>query len=219
MTVIRPFRLWQAITMAGIILTAVWTTTRAEDAPKHVPKDAPAGLEKATFAGGCFWCMQPPFDKLDGVVSTAAGYTGGHTVNPTYEEVSSGGTGHAEAVEVLYDPKKIGYDKLLEVFWHNVDPTATDHQFCDYGDQYRSEIFYHTTEQKRLAELSKAALERSKPFQDPIVTKITPASTFYPAEDYHQEFYKKSPIRYKFYRYNCGRDARLNQLWVWGGLK
>ncbi|MBI3595926.1 MAG: peptide-methionine (S)-S-oxide reductase MsrA [Nitrospirae bacterium] len=205
--------------MVGILLSAVWTTGRAEETPKQISKNSAAGLEKATFAGGCFWCMQPPFDKLDGVVSTTAGYTGGHTENPTYDQVSSGGTGHAEAVEILYDPKKIGYEKLLDVFWHNVDPTDPRGQFCDYGDQYRSEIFYHNTEQKRLAEQSKTALEQSKPFKDPIVTKITPAAAFYPAEDYHQSYYKKSPIRYKFYRYNCGRDARLNQLWVWGGLK
>jgi peptide-methionine (S)-S-oxide reductase len=163
--------------------------------------------------------MQPPFDKLDGVVSTTAGYTGGHTENPTYDQVSSGVTGHAEAVEILYDPKKISYEKLLDVFWHNVDPTDANGQFCDYGDQYRSEIFYHDAEQKRLAEQSRAELERTKPFKDPIVTRITPASAFYPAEDYHQSYYKNNPIRYKFYRYNCGRDARLNMLWVWGGLK
>ena len=173
----------------------------------------PAGLAKATFAGGCFWCMQPPFDKLPGVVSTTAGYTGGHKAKPTYEEVSAGGTGHAEAVEITYDPKKIGYDKLLEVFWHNVDPTDAGGQFCDRGDQYRSEIFYHNEEQKRLAEESKAALEKSKPFKEPIVTKIVAATEFYPAEEYHQEYYKKNPLRYKIYRYGCGRDKRLEQLW------
>ena len=204
---------------AGIFLAVFWVSAHAGEKSKEISKDASSGLEKATFAGGCFWCMQPPFDKLDGVVSTTAGYTGGRTENPTYDEVSSGGTGHAEAVEILYDPKKIGYEKLLEVFWHNVDPTDDRGQFCDYGGQYRSEIFYHNTEQKRLAEQSKAELERSKPFKDPIVTRITPASTFYPAEEYHQMYYKNNPIRYKFYRYNCGRDARLNQLWVWGGLK
>jgi len=134
-------------------------------------------------------------------------------VNPTYEEVSAGETGHAEAVEILYDPKKVRYETLLDVFWHNVDPTVGDHQFCDYGNQYRSEIFYHTEEQKRLAEASRAALEKSRPFREAIVTKIVPAPAFYPAEGYHQNFYKTNPIRYKFYRYNCGRDQRLKELW------
>ena len=172
-----------------------------------------ASLEIATFAGGCFWCMVPPFDKLEGVVSVTSGYTGGHVENPTYQQVSAGGTGHAEAVQVLYDPAKIDYEKLLEVFWHNIDPVAINHQFCDFGDQYRSEIFYHTDRQKRLAERSKAAIEKSGLFREPITTKITPASAFYKAEDYHQDFYKKSPFRYKFYRYLCGRDQRLEQLW------
>jgi peptide-methionine (S)-S-oxide reductase len=190
------------------LLAMLLVSAHAADKP-----DDQAGLEKATFAGGCFWCMQPPFDRLEGVVSTKAGYTGGHKVNPTYEEVSAGGTGHAEAVEITFDPKKISYEKLLDVFWHNVDPTDATGQFCDRGDQYRSEIFYHDDEQKKLAEASKAALEKSKPFKEPIVTKIVAATAFYPAEDYHQEYYKKNPIRYKFYRYSCGRDKRLEQLW------
>jgi peptide-methionine (S)-S-oxide reductase len=171
------------------------------------------GLEKATFAGGCFWCMEPPFDSLPGVVSTTSGYTGGTRPNPTYEEVSSGRTGHAEAVQVLYDPKKISYEKLLAVFWRNVDPTVRDRQFCDIGNQYRTAIFVHTEDQKRLAERSKAELEKSKPFKQDIVTPIVPAGDFYPAEAYHQDFYKKNPIRYKFYRDGCGRDARLKELW------
>jgi peptide-methionine (S)-S-oxide reductase len=185
-------------------------TTRAEESPKVL---AASGLEKATFAGGCFWCMRHPFDELEGVVSTAPGYTGGHKKNPTYKEVSAGGTGHAEAVEILYDPKKISYEKLLDVFWRNIDPTAADHQFCDYGDPYRSEIFYLNDDQRRLAEQSRAAIERSKPFKEPIVTKIIPAAAFYRAEEYHQDYYKKNPIRYKFYRHNCGRDQRLKELW------
>jgi len=176
------------------------------------PADQP-GLEKATFAGGCFWCMEPPFDKLDGVTSTTSGYTGGTKMNPTYHEVSAGGTGHAEAVEITYDPKKVSYEKLLEVFWHNVDPTDAGGQFCDRGNQYRTEIFYHGDEQKRLAEASKAALEKSKPFELPIVTKIVAANTFYPAEDYHQNYYTKNPLRYKVYRFGCGRDKRLKELW------
>jgi peptide-methionine (S)-S-oxide reductase len=170
-------------------------------------------LAKATFAGGCFWCMEHPFDELDGVVSTTSGYIGGHKANPSYHEVSSGTTGHVEAVQVVYDPKKVSYEKLLEVFWVNVDPTDSGGQFCDRGSQYQSRIFYYTDEQKRLAEASKAALAKSKPFKDPIVTEIVAATTFYPAEEYHQDYYKKNPVRYKFYRTGCGRDARLKALW------
>jgi peptide-methionine (S)-S-oxide reductase len=170
-------------------------------------------LAKATFAGGCFWCMEPPFDKLDGVISTTSVYTGGQKKDPTYQEVSAGSTGHTEAVQIVYDPAKITYEKLLDVFWHNIDPTAVNAQFCDHGSQYRSAIFYHDETQKRLAEASKQALDMSKPFKEPIVTEITAASTFYPAEDYHQNYYQKNPIRYKFYRYNCGRDQRLQELW------
>jgi len=167
----------------------------------------------ATFAGGCFWCMQPPFDGLDGVISTTVGYTGGHTRNPTYEEVESGGTGHTEAIQITYDPKKIGYAKLLDVFWHNIDPLTPNGQFCDLGTQYRSAIFYHNDEQKRLAEESKKTLETSGRVQEPIVTEIVPASAFYPAEDYHQGYYRKNPVRYHYYRYRCGRDQRLDKLW------
>ena len=170
-------------------------------------------LAKATFAGGCFWCMQKPFDVLPGVVSTTAGYTGGEKKDPTYEEVSAGGTGHAESVQVLYDPKKISYEKLLDVFWHNIDPTVRDRQFCDRGHQYRSAIFFHDAEQKRLAEESLEVLERTKPFQEPIVTEIVPAGTFYRAEEYHQDYYKKNPIRYTYYRKSCGRDARVSEVW------
>jgi peptide-methionine (S)-S-oxide reductase len=172
-----------------------------------------ARLEVATFAGGCFWCMVPPFDKLKGVVSVTSGYTGGKVENPTYQEVSAGGTGHTEAVQIRYDPAQIHYEKLLEVFWHNIDPLAVNRQFCDSGNQYRSEIFYHNEQQKRLAEGSKTAIEKSGLFHEPVATKITAASPFYPAEEYHQAFYQKSPIRYKFYRYLCGRDQRLQALW------
>jgi peptide-methionine (S)-S-oxide reductase len=147
------------------------------------------------------------------VISTTSGYIGGQKPNPTYEEVSSGRTGHAEAVQVVYDPKKVSYEKLLDVFWHNIDPTVKDQQFCDIGSQYRSGIFYHDDEQKRLAEASKAALDKSKPFKALIVTEITRVGEFYPAEEYHQDFYLKNPVRYKFYRNGCGRDARLQQLW------
>ena len=167
----------------------------------------------ATFAGGCFWCMESPFDQQDGVISITVGYTGGQKKNPTYEEVSAGGTGHTESVQIAYDPAKISYAKMLDIFWRNVDPLTRDAQFCDHGTQYRSAIFSHDEEQKKLAEVSKKALEESKRFSSPIVTEIVPASEFYPAEEYHQHYYKKNPLRYKFYRYNCGRDQRLQQLW------
>jgi len=174
---------------------------------------AATNLEKATFAGGCFWCMEHPFDELPGVVSVTSGYTGGHKKNPTYEEVSAGGTGHAEAVQIVYDPAIASYEKLLSVFWHNIDPTARDRQFCDTGHQYRSAIFYHNEEQHRLALQSKAQLEKIKTFREPVVTEIVQAAEFYPAEEYHQHYYKKNPIRYKFYRTTCGRDRRLKELW------
>jgi peptide-methionine (S)-S-oxide reductase len=176
-------------------------------------KEGDKGTYKAAFAGGCFWCMEHPFDELPGVISVTAGYTGGHKKNPTYEEVSAGGTGHAESVQIIYDPARICYEKLLDVFWHNIDPTTPNRQFCDAGNQYRSAIFYYNETQKMLAMASKTALERSKPFPAPIVTEIVPASEFYPAEEYHQHFYKKNPIRYKFYRQGCGRDKRIRELW------
>lgn len=170
-------------------------------------------LEKATFAGGCFWCMEATFDGLAGVKKVTSGYTGGREKNPTYEDVSSGATGHAESVEILYDPSEISYAKLLDIFWHNIDPTVKDRQFCDVGHQYRSAIFYHNEAQRRLAEESKKALEDSKRFSGPIYTEIVPATEFYPAEEYHQKYHIKNPLRYKFYRYNCGRDRRLKMLW------
>jgi len=169
--------------------------------------------EKATFAGGCFWCMEPAFDHLEGVLSVTVGYTGGTKKDPTYEEVSSGSTGHAESIQIVYDPSKIGYARLLDVFWHNIDPTVQNRQFCDAGRQYRSAIFYHNEEQKRLAEESKKTLEASGKFKGPIYTEITRASEFYKAEEYHQKYYTKNPIRYNFYRLNCGRDSRLKEIW------
>ncbi len=170
-------------------------------------------IQTATFAGGCFWCMEPPFDGLPGVLSTTSGYTGGHQKNPTYEQVSNGVTGHTEAVQIEFDASKISYQELLAVFWKNIDPTTADRQFCDTGSQYRPAIFYHNDEQKKAVEQSLKALEQNKPFDEDIVTEISPATTFYPAEDYHQDYYLKNPLRYKYYRFACGRDKRLELLW------
>jgi peptide-methionine (S)-S-oxide reductase len=170
-------------------------------------------IETAVFAGGCFWCTESDFDKVKGVVATTSGYIGGHKKNPTYKEVSAGGTGHAEAVKVEFDPGRVSYAELLQVFWHNIDPTTPNAQFCDHGDQYRSAIFYMNENQKRLAEASKIALEKNKPFKEPIVTEISPATQFYPAEDYHQNFHDRNPVRYNYYRWGCGRDSRLEELW------
>ena len=172
-----------------------------------------AQTQKATFAGGCFWCVESDFDKVDGVISTTSGYIGGKTANPSYEQVSSKDTGHAEAVEIVFDPKKITYAQLVEKFWRTIDPTVKDRQFCDVGSPYRTAIFAHDAEQLKIATTSKAALEKTKPFKEPIVTEIVMASTFTAAEDYHQEYYKKNPVRYKYYRTSCGRDARLQALW------
>ena len=196
--------------LLSVSLMLMTASVSAKDSGKaaSVPR-----LEKAMFAGGCFWCMEPAFDKLKGVKAVIPGYTGGHKKNPTYEEVSSGATGHAEAIEITYDPAVISYSKLLDVFWHNVDPTVKDRQFCDVGAQYRTAIWYQNEEQRRLAEESKKALEKSHRFKGHIYTEITQATQFYPADDYHQKYYQKNPLRYKFYRYNCGRDQRLKELW------
>lgn len=174
---------------------------------------AEARIEKATFAGGCFWCMEAPFDKIPGVLSVTAGYTGGEQKNPTYEQVSAGGTGHAEAVQIKFDPDMVSYGNLLDIFWHNIDPTVRNRQFCDVGNQYRSAVFYHNEEQRRLARQSRDVLEKNRQFREQIVTEITAAGAFYPAEDYHQHYYKKNPLRYKYYRTSCGRDRRLKELW------
>lgn len=168
---------------------------------------------KAYFAGGCFWCMEEAFEKVEGVIETVSGYMGGTVKNPSYEEVSSGRTGHAESVEVRYDPARVTYTQLLEAFWRNVDPITPNAQFCDHGSQYRAAIFYQGDEEKRLAEESKRAIEQSKRFTAPIVTQVTSASEFFPAEEYHQDFYKKNPIRYKYYKFSCGRAQRLEALW------
>jgi peptide-methionine (S)-S-oxide reductase len=169
--------------------------------------------ERAIFAGGCFWCMEPPFDKLDGVISTTSGYTAGDKKNPTYKEVSAGSTGHTEAIEIKYNPEKITYSELLKVFWNNIDPVAVDRQFCDAGSQYRSGIYYLNDSQQADAMRSLQEITDNKPFEGKIATEILPASTFYPAEDYHQDYYQKNPLRYKYYRFACGRDQRLQELW------
>ena len=173
----------------------------------------PGDRATAIFAGGCFWCEETAFEGLPGVISVVSGYTGGQKKNPTYEEVSAGGTGHAESVQVTYDPGKTSYEKLLDVFWHNVDPFQKDAQFCDHGTQYRSAIFYQGEAQKKAAEESRRKLEEQPRFKGKIVTQIVAASTFYPAEEYHQDFYKKNPVRYHEYRAGCGRDARLKEIW------
>ena len=196
-----------AATLASLVALAPVAQGQAP-APAAKPMTA-----VATFAGGCFWCMEPPYDKLPGVLSTTSGYMGGAKKNPTYEEVSGGATGHTEVVQVLYDPSKVSYEKLLDVFWVNIDPTVKDRQFCDAGSQYRTAIFVGSPEQRKAAEASKAALEQSKPFKGAIVTPVVDAGEFWPAEDYHQDYYQKNPVRYSYYRTGCGRDARLKQLW------
>ena len=190
-----------------ILLIGAWNVQSATQAA------ADAILGKAYFAGGCFWCMEEAFEKVEGVLSVSSGYMGGTVANPNYEDVSAGRTGHAESVEVVYDPARVSYQKLLDVFWRNVDPITPNAQFCDHGSQYRSAVFFQTDEEKRVAEATKQAIEQSRRFKEPIVTQIVMASQFYPAEDYHQDFYKKNPVRYKFYKYNCGRAQRLEELW------
>jgi peptide-methionine (S)-S-oxide reductase len=199
----------------GLALALVLRATpvaAADDAPAPLPP-VPAGAAIATFAGGCFWCMEPPFDALPGVLATTSGYTGGSVANPSYEQVSAGGTGHAEAVRVVFDPRRVTYAQLLEVFWRNVDPLAKDRQFCDRGAQYRSAIFTHDAEQRRLAEASRAALASSGRLHGEIATQIADAGPFYPAEAYHQDYATRNPLRYRYYRYGCGRDARLREVW------
>jgi peptide-methionine (S)-S-oxide reductase len=196
-----------SVLTVAVLLVGAWNV----QSTSHAEADATPG--KAHFAGGCFWCMEEAFEKVEGVLSATSGYMGGKVANPSYEEVSAGRTGHAESVEVIYDPSKVSYQKLLDAFWHNVDPVTPNAQFCDHGSQYRSVIFFQTDEEKRASDTSKQAIEQSKRFTEPIVTQIVPASQVYPAEEYHQDFYKKNPIRYKFYKYNCGRAQRLEALW------
>ena len=192
-----------ALAVAGAFLAAAAIHAAAEET-EHA---------KATFAGGCFWCVEEAFEKVPGVIAAVSGYTGGDVANPSYKQVTGGQTGHAEAVEVIFDPAQVTYEQLLDIFWRNVDPTVVDRQFCDIGNQYRTAVFVHDDEQRRLAEASKTALQESKPFAAPVVTPVVAASTFYPAEDYHQDYYKRNPLRYKFYKWNCGRAQRLAELW------
>lgn len=196
------------ILMTGAVLSACAAGPDDQTDPNSADRTA-----TAIFAGGCFWCTESDFEKLDGVTDAISGYTGGHVANPSYEQVSAGGTGHAESVKVVYDPTVVTYAQLVEYFWHHVDPTTPDHQFCDVGTQYRPEIFVQGPEQRRIAEASRAELERTKPFAAPIAIAITDAGPFYAAEDYHQQYHEKNPLRYKYYRWNCGRDQRLEALW------
>jgi peptide-methionine (S)-S-oxide reductase len=195
-----------------IVALAMSAAAVAQMAPLPQPKP---GQAVATFSGGCFWCVESDFDKVPGVISTTSGYTGGHVANPTYEQVSSGGTGHAESVQVIYDPQMVSYAQLLTYFWHHIDPTVKNRQFCDYGNQYRTAIFVHNDAQRKLAEESKKKVEAE--LKVPIYTQIVAAGPFYPAEEYHQDFYKKNKVKYEFYRWNCGRDQRVKQ--IWGGHK
>jgi len=196
-----------------LILTLSLISTPLFAADTQADISTTSQKETAIFAGGCFWCMEPPFDKLDGVISTTSGYTSGDKKNPTYKEVSAGRTGHTEAIQIVFDPKKVSYAELLEVFWKNIDPVAVNRQFCDTGTQYRSGIYYRNEKQEKAAKNSLSQLEQNKPFKEKIATEVVAASTFYPAEDYHQDYYLKNPLRYKYYRFSCGRDNRLEQLW------
>ena len=193
-------------------LVSILEIARAADSA-GAPGAGEHAFQKATFAGGCFWCMQAPFDQLEGVISTTVGYSGGKEENPTYEQVCSGTTGHVEAFQVIYDPSRISYSQLLEVFWRNIDPTQSDGQFVDIGRQYQTVIFYHDEEQKRIAEASREDLEKSGKYAKKIVTEIAPATTFYKAEEYHQDYHKKNPLRYKYYRLGSGRDRYLEKTW------
>ncbi len=201
-----PFRQWSTVALLVLSLLAAGQAAAQAGPP-------PVGMAVATFAAGCFWCTEEALDKLPGVISTTSGYIGGQKKNPTYQEVSGGGTGHTEAVQVLYDPSKLSYERLLEHFWVNHDPTSIDGQFCDQGSQYRPSIFWYTEAQRALAEASKAKVAKTKPFKEPVVTPIVKAGDFWPAEEYHQDYYKKNPVRYKFYTSGCGRYARLDELW------
>ncbi len=199
--------------LAGLAAATLFVASLPALAQTATAPAAATATSKATFAGGCFWCVEADFDKVPGVLSTTSGYTGGTVANPTYEQVSAKSTGHAEVVEIVFDPRKVSYAQLVEKFWRTIDPTTKDRQFCDAGSPYRTAIYAHDDAQLAAAKASLAALEKTKPFKEPIVTQIERAGPFYAAEDYHQDYYKKNPVRYKYYRSSCGRDARLQQLW------
>jgi len=200
-----------AAALGYVWLRGGFVALQADNRSSTPPAAQAAGMQKATFAGGCFWCVEADFDKLPGVVSTTSGYTGGHVENPTYEQVSRGGTGHAEAVEIVFNPAVVSYEQLLDHFWHNVDPFVSHRQFCDVGDQYRPEIFVHSDAQRAAAEASRQRVQSR--FKQPIVVKVTAAALFYPAEAYHQDYHNTHSVQYRFYRWTCGRDARLRQIW------
>ena len=212
-TIVRLLAFVASLSVLGLVAVSAQTSAKKSTPVAPAKSAAAEKTARAIFAGGCFWCMEGPFDKLSGVLSTTSGYIAGSKKDPTYQEVSAGWTGHTEAVEIVYDPARISYEKLLDVFWHNIDPTVKNAQFCDQGSQYRSGIFYTDPAQKAAADASRAVIDRSKTFKGEIVTEITAATVFYPAEDYHQDYYVKNPIRYNYYRTGCGRDARLKQLW------
>jgi peptide-methionine (S)-S-oxide reductase len=213
----------RAILIASVVLAFayVWlrggfvdvlpATAAQSSGPAQTGSPPTSGVAKATLAAGCFWCVEADFDKLPGVISTTSGYTGGRLANPTYEQVSRGGTGHTEAVEIVYDPAKVTYEQLLDHFWKNVDPLTAHRQFCDVGEQYRPAIFVHDEAQRAAADASKKRVQQR--FKDPVVVEIAPAAAFYRAEAYHQDYYKKNPVQYRYYRWSCGRDARLKELW------
>lgn len=203
MTILQRLSI-MAVGLVTCATLAGWFSSEVQSAPTTA---------KAYFAGGCFWCMEEAFEKVDGVIAVVSGYMGGTVANPTYEQVSDGRTGHAESIEVTYDPTKVTYQKLLDAFWRNIDPVTPNAQFCDHGIQYRAVVFYTTDEEKQLSEESKNKIEQSKRLPAPIVTQLVQASTFYQAEDYHQDYYKKNPLRYKYYKFSCGRAQRLEALW------
>lgn len=213
-----PAAWWTALLLLAAAAITAPTIARAQPAPQQLkqqqqPQQAPQQTATATFAGGCFWCTEADFDKVPGVIATTSGYTGGKVANPSYDQVSTKATGHAEAVQIVFDPAKVSYEQLLDVYWRSIDPTTVDRQFCDVGSPYRTAIFTHGPEQAAAARKSLAELEKTKPFAAPIVTQIVPATTFYPAEAYHQDYAMRNPIRYKYYRTSCGRDQRLQELW------
>ena len=219
MTILNPSifdkKIRGTLSIALLILAvfAACGQSMAQNTPVAPNKKIEPVVGIATFAGGCFWCTEADFDKIPGVISTTSGYVGGTVINPTYEQVSAGKTGHVEAVQVRFDPAKTNFAKLLAAYWQTIDPLTPNRQFCDSGTQYRSVIFYHNADQRQQAETSRATLVSSGRFTQPIATELVPATEFYPAEEYHQDFHTKNPIRYKYYRYTCGRDARLKQIW------